>query len=286
MRRIRLVQSSCVFLLLLSVASVESAEEPRTSDSETESSLMAIETIDGRTLIGHIDSQNDAKTIHLWTERPGIVLRSHIPRDRIRTIRPYDDSHVIRIEGQESRSSFLPPEPSPQFIQPAAAVHVPVSETVAVLRVRAWVANWDRDSEPDGLRVVVLPISKSGRLVPVNGSLSAELVARRFDYIRERDRLGIVERWSRQLTPRDFGPQGAIVDLPFDRIEPNRDFDLIPVGLLSVRLGVPGEGLFEAAEFDVPLRRPSYIRDELQLHTGSRQFRNLPTIPHRLLDHP
>ena len=62
MRRIRLVQSSCVFLLLLSVASVESAEEPRTSDSETESSLMAIETIDGRTLIGHIDSQNDAKT--------------------------------------------------------------------------------------------------------------------------------------------------------------------------------------------------------------------------------
>lgn len=277
MRRFRLAHLGCVFHLLVSAVFAESPRTPRLS-TDADSPLMAIETIDGRTLVGHLDSPNDAEVVHLRTERPGIVLRSHIPRHQIRHIRPYDDSHVLRIEGQRPTRPFIPPQPSPRLIPPRVE---PVSTRVDVLRVRAWVENWDRDAEPDGLRVLVSPLSETGRMVAANGTLTAELVARRFDYNRERDRLGVVERWSRQLTVRDFGPQGAIVDLPFNRIEPNRDFDLIPVGLLSVRLGVPGDGLFEAAEYDVPLRRPSYIRDELQLHTGSRQFRHLPTLPNR-----
>ncbi|WP_166831149.1 hypothetical protein [Thalassoroseus pseudoceratinae] len=283
MRRVRLVHVGWVFHLLVAVALGESSETPPRSTSTDHSSLMAVETLDGRTLVGHLEPTPDAATVHLRTERSGIVLRSQIPRDRVRQIRPYDDSHVLRIEGQASQRPFIPPQPSQRLVLSDVASE---AEPVDVLRVRAWVENWDRDAEPDGLRVAVLALSKTGRPVSVNGSLTAELVARRFDYNRERDRLGVVERWSRQLKVNDFGPQGAIVDLPFNRIEPNRDFDLIPVGLLSVSLGVPGEGLFEAAEYDVPLRRPSYIRDELQLHTGSRQYRRLPSLPSRLLDHP
>lgn len=82
--------------------------------------------------------------------------------------------------------------------------------------------------------------------------------------------MSVVEDWTRQLSPSDFGPNGATVDLPFRKLDPERDLDVIPVGLLQARMGISGQGSFQAPATEFWLRPTSYLRDELQLHTGSR----------------
>jgi hypothetical protein len=77
---------------------------------------------------------------------------------------------------------------------------------------------------------------------------------------------------SRQLSTSDFGPNGATVDLPFKKLDPERDLDVIPVGLLQARLGISGQGSFQAPATELWLRPTSYLRDELQLHTGQRSL--------------
>ena len=217
---------------------------------------------------------SDTRTVILRSERPGIVLKTRVPGSTIRRIGPYDSSHVLRIEGSAtkqrttSRPSALPAPPSVPLQQTSA-----VSGRVQSLRVDAWPENWDRDASLDGLRLQVLPVTAQGVPVATKGTLTVKLIARRFSGDREHDTVDVVERWSRPLRASDFGPEGVIVDLPFRKIDPERDLEIIPVGLLETSLSISGQGTFQAPATEFWLRPTSYIRDELQLDTGSREFR-------------
>lgn len=236
---------------------------------ETTDTLVEIRTTSGRKLVGHLEPQSDTRTIYLRVERPGMVLRTRVPTAQLRRIGPHEGSHVLRIEGSGRREKPVADETDapPQPLLQQASAH---SNRVQTLRVNAWLENWDHDATLDGLRLLVTPLSIEGRPVATRGTLNVQLIARRFDGVRINDTVHVVDSWSRPLTPDSFGPEGAIVDLPFQKLDPERDLDVIPVGLLQASLGISGQGTFEAPVIEFWLRPPSYIRDELQLHTGRR----------------
>ena len=271
MPRSLLIAGLFAFAASMAVAAEPSPQRERAARSEPAGTLVEIETTSGRKLVGHLDPDSDTRTVYLRSERPGIVLTTKVPGSTIRRIGPYDGSKVLRIEGpsitqRESRGpSALPAPPSVPLLQTSA-----ISGPVQSLRVEAWPENWDRDAALDGLRLLVTPVTAQGTPVAARGTLTVQLIARRFSGVREDDTVSVVEEWSRQLSPSDFGPNGATVDLPFRKLDPERDLDVIPVGLLQARLGISGQGSFQAPATEFWLRPTSYLRDELQLHTGSR----------------
>lgn len=231
--------------------------------------LVEIITTDGHTLVGHVEPQSTMRTVYLRSEEPGIIIRSIVPRSSIQHIGHHDRSRILKLDGAKA---------------PATSEAASRGGRVQSLRVQAWPENRDRDADLDGVRLLVTPLSATGRPVVTHGNLTVRLIARRFNGQREHDTVDVVEEWSHRLTAQNFGPDGAIVDLPFRRLNPERDLEVIPVGLLQAELSVAGEGVFAAPTVEFWLRPPSYIRDELQLHTGSREFRpyNRPrTIPGR-----
>ncbi len=159
----------------------------------------------------------------------------------------------------------MPAPPSVPLQRPSA-----VNGPVQSLRVEAWPENWDRDAALDGLRLLVTPVTAQGAPTAARGTLTVQLIARRFSGVREDDTVSVFEEWTHQLSPSDFGPNNATVDLPFRKLDPERDLDVIPVGLLQARMGISGQGSFQAPATEFWLRPTSYLRDELQLHTGSR----------------
>jgi len=237
--------------------------------------LVEIETASGRRLVGHLQPDSDTRTIVLRGERPGIVLTTKVPASSVRGIGRFDASRVLRIEGVDmatkSRDVGSPPSmpvPPHQHLRQASEA----SGLIQSLHVDASPANWDRDADLDGLRLRVTPVSAEGVPVAARGTLNVQLLARRFSGVRNDDAIEVVEEWTRQLSSDDFGPTGATIDLPFRKLDPERDIDVIPVGLLKARLGVSGQGRFEAPAIEFWLRPTSYIRDELRLHTGSRSI--------------
>ncbi|MBX3411286.1 MAG: hypothetical protein KF708_01110 [Pirellulales bacterium] len=141
---------------------------------------------------------------------------------------------------------------------------------VAHLQVDAFVANWDGDVEPDGVMVYVTPVDRWGNYVPVHGNLVVELFGERPKTRPEGEKYPRLGRWSRRLTPDDFGPRGAVVQLKFQAIHPEFDPRITSYGLLHARLNVPGSGTFETSVSMLRIRPYSAYRDSLQMHRGKR----------------
>ncbi len=72
----------------------------------------------------------------------------------------------------------------------------------------------------------------------------------------------------------DFSRGAAVYQLPFNEIFPEQEFNLVPLGIVTARLGVATQGAFTASESDVVLRRPSYLRDQLQYTYDRRDLPN------------
>ena len=51
---------------------------------------------------------------------------------------------------------------------------------LAALEMHAELANWDRDVEPDGLRVHVFPLDDQRIVVPVEGNITMRLIGHRY----------------------------------------------------------------------------------------------------------
>jgi hypothetical protein len=156
----------------------------------------------------------------------------------------------------------LPSAPVPPRLSleraPGVAVPPAAARSVRTLQAEAQSISWDADAEVDGLRLLLQPIARDGRLAGVTGHVTVELRVRRFDRIRNDDAVELVESWSREVRPTDFGPDGFILDLPYRRRDFRDDPRYIPVGTVSVRLRVPGQGAFDALVDEVLLQgRPS-----------------------------
>jgi hypothetical protein len=154
---------------------------------------------------------------------------------------------------------------------PAAVL--PLRKRVVSLEIDAVLVNRDRDVEPDGLEVCVAALDCDGVPRTVRGSLAARLWGERVGTNDSHQRFEDLARWSEPVCEADFRDGVACYFLPFRTVRPEFDFSLATDAHLNVRLGVHGEGNFEAS-IPVHLRRFSPLRDRLQLFDSSRFFRD------------
>lgn len=264
---------------------------------------------DGRMPRGLLSPKTDAAWVVLSVEQPDIVIESRFAAHLVQQVAP------ITIESRPASGSIpLVPAPSPPSLdevplEPLGPPPAPLREempppvslaippqgvwseqlvldhrrAVRSLQIDCKVANWDADSEVDGLLVRVQPLDAWGQVVPVDGALDVQLVTEtRLAtggqlMIRRDDPFRVSERWTVQLRAVDFSPTGIVAKLMFRRSHPERDLDLAPEGLVLARLRLPTAGTFDASDPNVVLRSGSRFRDDLQLYQGRRRHLLEPT---------
>ena len=269
--------------------SATSFDEARSDEAVT------VSLSSGRVYSGRVDGKTDKEHLWLRQETDRIVLTTSIRwRD------------VVAAESQRKRMDLAEFRKAAVALASSAPVDLPRRDEhlqkegkqaktadnyartlarvprVTALEIEVTLANWDRDVEPDGYEIVVMPIDSQGRVVPVRGTLSSRLIGERvvdtdrgraFAGMRRGNGFGNLERWSDRVELADFSPWGAAIRLPFRQVRPEVDVELSADGILNVRLGVFGQGGFEAS-VPVRIRHYSRVRDRLQLEEGLRFFRN------------
>jgi hypothetical protein len=217
---------------------------------------------DGRIVRGNIDRRSTEHELWLVNEAPGVRLVSVFPAYHVERFLelhdgPPDSPGPAAFDLEHGPEAILPSR-----FEPPRPAGRPVS-----LRIFARLDNWDSDLEPDGVRLAIVPVDAADYLVPVSGTIDAQLWA------IGRDRPGTVRlaEWSRVIHAEDFGPDGAEYRLPFRRTPPELTRPLIPEGLIHVRLGVSGVGVLSASR-EVILQHPSRFRDRLEHQTGRRRL--------------
>ena len=260
----------------------------------TADQIATITLHDGRTVRGSIDQRSDQHYLWLRTQHPNLVLVSRFPWSSVLNLkqgalpegRTNGDSHAQENPDQLDGANRIPlervtapAEPSENqlggeqltigllpMLPPPWAVGLhdrprPNPRAVRSLRLEVEVANWDHDAEPDGLRVLVTPLDYHGYTVPVDASIDFQLLtdrqhARGGRHVRRRREDVRLEEWSERMWAQDFGPHGAVYELPFRNFTVGTDFEIAPEAVLTARLGVAGSGAFRAKQtFILPLPR-------------------------------
>ncbi|MDZ4685242.1 MAG: hypothetical protein SH850_09135 [Planctomycetaceae bacterium] len=257
---------------------------------------VVVQLDDGRTILGVLDGPTDEATLWLRSEQGAVTVRSGFSRDRVRLIERVHPADLGSLQPEAEPTALpLPPLPldATSVLDHAVPSHklLPATNRVQSLEVFGHAASWDRDIEIDGVRVVVRPLDPTGRVVPIDGQIDLILYGQD---IRRSNVLDLqpppfpeLGRISRRVRKSDFREDGVLVELPYSRRNPEFDLHIFPEGLLSARLGVPGQGVFDAADAWVFLRPPSVIRDQLEFQTGRRFLpteralpgTSLPTFP-------
>ena len=140
------------------------------------------------------------------------------------------------------------------------------------MSIDADVGRWSDTVEADGLVVHVYPMDAQGAVVPAWGTLEVDLTGWQFGITRPSQPFFSLGRWTQEVRPEDFGPQGAVYRLPFQSVQPEFDTNVAPLGAVHARLNVPGQGTFDATRSSVRIRPSSPVRDMLQMTTGQRFF--------------
>lgn len=271
-----------VLLAAKSMAGESDAVESGAVERLPEESVTVV-LLDGRTVSGAVDLKTDAQ--YLWLRRTAEqldlvsgypwngVLEGHL---RDRTLDHSELRAWASLQRQAGRTfaEIAPGLPSDLRLISAASLPVPVS-AVKTLVVDAELAQWDKDTQTDGLRVFVYPLDAEGNLVPVDGHVELTLVAER-EYARAAP--GIVkvpdfvegDRLTFPVRRAHFTAGPAVYQLPFDRWHPDWELTVAHQALLHARLSVPGRGVFEASDAQVCLRQFSRFRDQLQYYTPGR----------------
>ncbi|TWT88922.1 hypothetical protein Mal64_24120 [Pseudobythopirellula maris] len=273
--------AATALLIALSAPFAASAEE------------WSLTTDSGLVARGELDDRTDAARLWLRRESEGIVIATSYSWDEV--TRLSRDGQAVDLDGVRGDAAAhategpksvyeLPAGDSP----PAAAARShktyyrasdrPVGAEIVAVRL----VNLDRDVEPDGYEVGVALRGSRGLPVAERGSLRASLRARVRRLGEQRWRWRDVESWSLNFAAADWSPcdGGGVAwfRLPWRRGSHDRDASLPSVGLLSVDLGLWGEGSF-AASSAAPLRSIGPLRDLLEQETGDRYGRWETTGP-------
>jgi hypothetical protein len=237
---------------------------------------------DGRVLVGQLDAATDAQSLWVRRELPGMQLRSAISWSEIQQVQHQGQALALTELKQQSSQHITPAASIAELAAAAPEVHaVPVEQIsqfdnkVVTLQIEATLANWDNDPQTDGLEVVVVPLNKQRQLVPIHGQIDLKLTgfydpwnhARRQSF--DRDNFNLAQS-THLVRPADFANGPAVYQLEFRNQHPENMQQIVPLGLLQARLGVAGQGVFEASQSDVCLQPVSYIRDQLKFFTGQR----------------
>ena len=283
---------------LTAIAAVACAAEPQ----------LVIHVASGRQFRGTLDSASSAGQLVLLSEQTGITLRRPIRWERI--VRAAADGVPLDVAALQARVQAGNPAGVPaefgvqqenrgqgtghrsqgallrkiEMRDPTRSDAAATEETasqespkVAMVTFDPSIANWDADVETDGVLIDVAPLDINRRLVPISGTLEVELFApqrRTLDLAPQSggDTLELVERWTRAITPDDFGPSGVRLRLPFGAITPELqpNWTAWHYGLVHVRLAIPGHGVFEDSRDGVRIRPWAPNRDRLEMKTGQR----------------
>lgn len=235
---------------------------------------------DSRTIQGIVTSETTSETLALSRTLRGLTTESETPKSKIASIEKQSPPE-LKLDDPAAPASELP-------AQPLGTTHPPrrSSPRIVSLAVRARLANWDADPQPDGLLIEVSPLDAAGNFVPVAGNIDLTLYGERHQQggkaHDDRAPFFILEKTTRLLrvadaskkTSQEIGSDAYYLRLPFRNFDPNRDFSIGEFGILQARLSVPGQGVFKASDDWTQIRDSSRTRDNLQQLTGRRY---LPT---------
>lgn len=261
-------------------------------------SVVTVQTHDGRELTGQVDTKSGEEFLWIRHEEERIVLTTAVAWSSIRVAQL--DGQTIEVAAlieavpelvTEGPVAFLAHhiidpvlEEEMLMVVPAAA-HLPIiaasptvyprpiAGPVVAVEIEAFLVNLDRDVEPDGIEILVAAVDAQGTSVPVRGNLYARLWGDRDVGQVGRVKFEDLQRWGKPVRRADFVDGVASYSLPFRNVRPEFDWDLMPVALLNVRLGVYGEGNFEAT-VPVVIRQFNPFRDRMQQYERSRFFRD------------
>ena len=248
--------------------------------NEADASVTVL-TFGGRELSGEIDERTTAEELWIRQESNQIVLASSVAWESISTV--VIDGEQVEVatlieqwpemKSQGSVGILALPVQSPNGYREKRRADRPRGARIRSIEIDAVLVNLDRDVEPDGFELAIAALDEHGRAVPVRGNLSARLVGERDERHSGRIRFEELQRWSQPVARKDFYDGVASYALRFQTVRPEFDWELIPVALLNVRLGVPGEGNFEAS-VPVEIRKFNPFRDQLQKYERSRFLRD------------
>ncbi|MDA0835338.1 MAG: hypothetical protein O3A29_18840 [Planctomycetota bacterium] len=288
--------------LIFCVSLIDTDAHQVHGDDMADEGRLTIQLTTGRTVSGVIDAQTDETRLWLRLSERDIILSSAFEWSEIELIHlkekqlTRDDvlNLVLEVKGDTTpetelarRIAFwfpggstapgydepmfperaIPPPPQPD-VSLREATSVDRERRITSLEIEAFPMNWDRDPELDGLLVMVRPLDANENVVPVRGQIRLQLYGERYAQSTFRSfdssilfpQLGT---WTERLDVDDFGRDGAAIKLPYRRLNPDLNTDLAAYALLTARMGVAGQGSFDASVADVLIRPASRYRDEL-----------------------
>jgi len=260
-----------------------------------EAPMVTVRLSSGRVFTAAIDGRTDAATLWLRFDAPGGMLLRPVDWNHVQSARegetemaaaelkmrwPALVSRVELSDGTSDEGERSPVTPDPNRLQPAVA-EAPAS--LRTVQADAYVAHWGANVEADGILLRVWPLDSFGRVTPVDGTLEVELIADYRSYLRphpitQREPFSRVGSWTFRLTEADFaGGNGATVRLPFQAIDPQFTPKIDSYGLVTLKLAVPGQGVFASSVDDVRIRPLGNIRTRIENSTGTRFYPGEPT---------
>jgi len=274
-------------------------------DGLSDTRFFTVEFASGRRLTGQIDAATDRHDLWLRFTTAGMIVRRPVAWQNVISARQADRTWTRDELRDQAELLASPADTDPALTKlssktaeqvagpnrtarsslgewtPPQPVNSGPVRQAASLDVTARVANWNSTVESDGLELRVTVLDADGLPMPVSGTLQAEwiaprpvaLVTRRYligrhlgpPYVR-------AGQWSRALSIHDDWSDGVTVRLPFQAEHPDFDLDLGDLGLVNVRLAVPGQGVLNASDAAVVLRPFSHVRNVRERLYGTRFF--------------
>lgn len=232
---------------------------------------------DGRTLTGYVDRRTDDGVLWLRFIRDAVALTTGFTWDLIERVDVGDEQHSpqsfrqIAARFASEAPAVLPPSTSGKPVRMSTTRRRslppvnPPSNRIRSLEVEAQVDNWNRDAESDGIALRVAPRTYDGRVLPVEGIISVQLVGRNFVNGDDAEAFPLLGQWSQRVRAVDFdGSWGAVYRLSAP-LNHDDNQAILAVGMVEARLNVFGQGDFEAVA-PVHLRTYNPIRDQLDQH--------------------
>lgn len=245
-----------------------------------------VQTESGRVFRGEIDARTDGERLVLRSGTAAMRVLRPIAWDAIRSAKSGVETWTadeLRAAATElaSPAPKLVPRPSSPIAREAANIEANDSRPVDLSAyVRA--ANWDSDFEIDGLVVELSHLNADGERVAANVSLEATLIAqRRVDFSSRPQGQGVaferIGQWSQVVRAEEFAGGRAFVRLPFQAVRPERDVTISTHGLVHLRIGIPGLGVWDRSFDGIRLRPYAPTRDSFERIEGQRFF-NVETL--------
>jgi len=249
---------------------------------------ITVQRLDDSKISGQIDAETDADFLCIRQTEPGLALIRSITWDQIKNLQR-DGEELTPDQFRELIGELASEIPVQFFERPTSAVTEKIPEPsgrhqalsgqtgqnrrLNSLHASAWLANWDRDVEPDGLEVELIPHDADGQPLALDGVVRLRLTGWQPDTYDPMGTRAFPELalTTVRIRSEDFHSHSTRVRIPFRELNPEHDVQLLAYGQLHVEFNANHLGLV-AASISVRVRAFNPLRDRLQLKTGSRFF--------------